>query len=62
MFAYDQIFVEGSQQTSIFPVPADVRNYHLPNKSKSKAIPLQTWTDLEGSKKFWLRDIKTIGT
>ena len=29
---------------------------------KGKAIPLQTWTDLEGFRKLRLPDFKTIGT
>jgi len=32
------------------------------NKSKDKAIPLQTWTGLEGSRRFRLPDFKTIDT
>jgi len=31
-------------------------------KGKGKAIPLQTWTDPEGSRKLRLPDFKTIGT
>jgi hypothetical protein len=31
-------------------------------KGKVKAIPLQTWTGPEGSKRLRLPDIKTIGT
>jgi len=29
---------------------------------KVKAIPVQTWTGPEGSRKFRLQDFKTIGT
>jgi len=29
---------------------------------KGKAIPLQTWTDPEGSRRLRLSDFKTIGT
>ena len=29
---------------------------------KDKAIPLQTWTGPEGSRRLWLPDFKTIGT
>jgi hypothetical protein len=29
---------------------------------RGKAIPLQTWTDPEGSRKLRLPDFKTIGT
>jgi len=29
---------------------------------KGKAIPLQTWTGLEGSRRLRLPDFKTIGT
>jgi len=29
---------------------------------KGKAIPLQTWTDPEGSRRMRLPDFKTIGT
>jgi len=29
---------------------------------KGKAIPLQTWTDPEGSRRLRLPDFKTIGT
>ena len=31
-------------------------------KSKGKAIPLQAWTGLEGSRRLRLPDFKTIGT
>jgi len=31
-------------------------------KGKGKAIPLQAWTDPEGSRRFRLPDFKTIGT
>jgi hypothetical protein len=31
-------------------------------KGKGKAIPLQAWTDPEGSRRLWLPDFKTIGT
>jgi len=31
-------------------------------KGKGKAIPLQGWTDPEGSSKLRLPDFKTIGT
>ena len=30
--------------------------------SKGKAIPLQAWTDPEGSRRLRLPDFKTIGT
>jgi len=30
--------------------------------SKCKTIPLQAWTDPEGSRRLWLPDFKTIGT
>ena len=30
--------------------------------SKGKAIPLQAWTDPEGSRKMRLPDLKTVGT
>ena len=32
------------------------------NKGKGKAIPLQAWTDAEGSRRLRLPDFKTIGT
>jgi hypothetical protein len=32
------------------------------NKVKGKAIPLQSWTTPEGSRKMKLPDFKTIGT
>jgi hypothetical protein len=32
------------------------------SKSKGKAIPLQAWAGLEGSKSLRLPDFKTIGT
>jgi hypothetical protein len=35
---------------------------HLKGKSKGKAIPLQTWTGPEGSRRLRLPDFKTIGT
>jgi hypothetical protein len=31
-------------------------------KGKGKAIPLQALTGLEGSRRFWLPDFKTIDT
>jgi len=31
-------------------------------KGKGKAIPLQAWTGLEGSRRMRLPDFKTIGT
>jgi hypothetical protein len=31
-------------------------------KGKGKAVPLQTWTGLEGSRRLRLQDFKTIGT
>jgi len=31
-------------------------------ESNSKAIPLQAWTDPEGSRRLRLPDFKTIGT
>jgi len=31
-------------------------------KDKGKAIPLQAWTDLEGSSRLRLQDFKTIRT
>ena len=31
-------------------------------KCKGKAIPLQDWTDTEGSRRLRLPDLKTIGT
>jgi len=31
-------------------------------KDKGKAIPLQTWTSPEGSRRLRLPDFKTIGT
>jgi hypothetical protein len=32
------------------------------NMSNGKAIPLQAWTDPEGSRRLRLPDFKTIGT
>jgi hypothetical protein len=34
----------------------------LGGKSIGKAIPLQTWTGLEGSRRVRLPDVQTIGT
>jgi hypothetical protein len=31
-------------------------------RRKSKAIPVQVWTDPEGSRRYWLPDFKTVGT
>jgi hypothetical protein len=31
-------------------------------RGKGKAIPLQAWTDPEGSRRLRLPDLKTIGT
>jgi hypothetical protein len=35
---------------------------HLIPSSKGKAIPLQAWTDPEGSRRVRIPDFKTIGT
>jgi len=35
---------------------------HMTGKGKGKAIPLQTWTGREGSRRMRLPDFKTIGT
>jgi len=35
---------------------------HLVKKVQGKAIPLQTWTGSEGSRRFRLPHFKTIGT
>jgi hypothetical protein len=35
---------------------------HLTNYGKDKAIPLQTWTGPEGSRRLRLPDFKTIDT
>jgi len=35
---------------------------NIMSKDKGKAIPLQTWTGPEGSRRFRLPDLKTIGT
>ena len=32
------------------------------SKGKGKAIPLQAWTDTEGSRRLRLPDFKTVGT
>jgi hypothetical protein len=36
--------------------------YLTPVKDKGKAIPVQAWTGLEGSRRLRLPDFKTIGT
>jgi len=38
--------------------------HHVPcnGKGKSKAIPVQNWSDPEGSRRLRLPDFKTIGT
>ena len=39
------------------------RNFVLKyNKCKGKAIPLQAWTGLEGSRRLRLPEFKTVGT
>jgi len=35
--------------------------YNINSKGKGKAIPLQTWTGLEGSRRLRLPDVQTIG-
>jgi hypothetical protein len=45
--------------------PIIIENNRLilkPSKGKGKAIPLQAWTGLEGSRRFRLPDFMTIGT
>jgi len=37
-------------------------NYISKGKGKDKAIPLQAWTDPEGSRKLRFPDFKTVGT
>ena len=36
--------------------------YRDKRKGKGKAIPLQTWTGTEGSRRLRIPDFKTIGT
>jgi len=38
------------------------RSADIKISKKGKAIPLQAWTDLEGSRSLRLPDFKTIGT
>jgi hypothetical protein len=40
----------------------NIQNRPLKVKEKGKAIPLQAWTGLEGSRRLRLPDFKTIGT
>ena len=42
--------------------PATLSGPHYALKGKGKAIPLQAWTDPEGSRRLKLLDFKTIGT
>jgi hypothetical protein len=37
-------------------------NIEVKGKGESKAIPLQTWTGPEGSRRLRIPDFKTIGT
>ena len=46
---------------SDIPVGQHSRCWHVV-KAKGKAIPLQAWTDPEGSRRMRLPDFKTIGT
>jgi hypothetical protein len=39
-----------------------VHLYYFTSKGKGKAIPLQAWTGLKGSRRLRLPDFKTIGT
>jgi len=39
-----------------------VPTYNVTIKGKGKPIPLQAWTDPEGSRRLRLPDFKTIGT
>ena len=41
---------------------ATITAVQVPRKVKGKAIPLQAWTDPEGSRRFRLPHFKTIGT
>ena len=47
-------------------IRTDICNYNSSSSSssssKGKAIPLQTWTGPEGSRRLRLPDFKTIGT
>jgi len=40
---------------------SDVNRFHV-RECKGKAIPLQAWTGLEGSRRLRSPDFKTIGT
>jgi hypothetical protein len=39
-----------------------LKNHCSGNKGKGKAIPLEVWTDPEGSRMFRLPDFKTVFT
>jgi len=43
-------------------LPKHVAESRVQGKDKGKAIPLQAWTDLEGSRSMRLPDIQIIGT
>ena len=47
---------------NIFFLMKTIRNAGETGKGKGKAIPLQTSTDPEGSRRLRLPDFKTIGT
>jgi hypothetical protein len=69
------LFEQALLQTELFPSilpdlpPPDIVNLFVAwwlistkNYLKGKAIPLQAWTDPEGSKRLKLPDFKTFGT
>ena len=46
----------------IFEPPCTLWSEYVCVTKEGKAIPLQTWTGLEGSKRLRLPDFKTVGT
>jgi len=44
-----------------FPVLPPVFSVEVLNFVKGKAVPLQAWTESEGSRRLRLQDFKTIG-
>jgi hypothetical protein len=65
LFTYFNSALKVLLGTDIFPcVPKKKLNFvaQCNSNAKGKAIPLQVWTDSEGSRRLRLPDFKTIGT
>ena len=54
--------IKEKQTTAILGTAYILQELPCKSKGKGKAIPLQTWTDCEGSRRLGLPDFMTIGT